>query len=160
MITLLGAIIGLLGSLLPKLCGIFQDKLDKKHELDVLDRQVEMTKANINSRLEAIETQATAEEYKALYQTYNSGILWVDALNSTVRPVIAYSFFILYAFTKYPHLRFAFEVINSEHSFVNEMAFITAYQNVMAVLWTEHDEAILAGVISFYYGSRAQEKKN
>lgn len=160
MITLLGAIIGLLGSLLPKLCGIFQDRIDKQHELQVLDRQVEMAKANISSQLEAIHSQAQAEEYKALYQTYNSGIRWVDALNSTVRPIIAYSFFILYAFTKYPHLKFAFEVINSEHAFINEVAFITAYQNVMSVLWTDQDAGILAGVISFYYGSRAQEKKN
>ncbi|MFO1242038.1 MAG: hypothetical protein U1E36_02395 [Rickettsiales bacterium] len=37
---------------------------------------------------------ADIAESRALYQTYNTGIRWVDTLNGTVRPVIAYNFFL------------------------------------------------------------------
>jgi hypothetical protein len=64
------------------------------------------------------------------------GIRWVDALNGTVRPVIAYSFFILYALVK-------------------GMQFSAG---LPWLLWTEEDQAIFAGIISFYFGQRAMSK--
>ncbi|MFV9935967.1 MAG: hypothetical protein AB8U84_01455 [Rickettsia endosymbiont of Haemaphysalis japonica] len=41
-----------------------------------------------------------AEQY-SLYSTYKSGVSWVNALNGSVRPVLAYSFFAMYGGVKY-----------------------------------------------------------
>ncbi|MBL0319353.1 MAG: hypothetical protein IPP74_08720 [Alphaproteobacteria bacterium] len=87
-------------------------------------------------KLEETNAQADIAESQALYKTYTSGIGWVDALNGTVRPVIAYSFFILYATVKVMH-------------------FST---NLPWLLWTEEDQAIFSGIISFYFGQRAMSK--
>ncbi|MBL0320122.1 MAG: hypothetical protein IPP74_12675 [Alphaproteobacteria bacterium] len=88
------------------------------------------------NRLEEIQVNADIAESQALYKTYNVGIRWVDALNGTVRPVIAYSFFILYAAVKVMQ-------------FSADMPWL---------LWTAEDQAIFAGIISFYFGQRAMAK--
>ncbi|NDF11898.1 MAG: hypothetical protein EB060_03660 [Proteobacteria bacterium] len=85
------------------------------------------------SRLEEIQTQADIQESQALYQTFQSHIFWVDALNATVRPVIAYGFFGLYAALKIMHL----------------------HAGLPWLVWNEDDQAIFAGIISFYFGQRA-----
>jgi hypothetical protein len=144
MITLLASIAGFISSLFPEIFKIIKDKNDKNHELKILDIQMQMHKEGINSRLEEINSFADIESSKALYSTYKTGIDWVDALNGTVRPVLAYSFFILYALVKFMQ----FSVITSG-------APMVVYTQI---LWTGDDQAIFAGIISFYYGQRAMAK--
>ena len=97
---------------------------------------MEQQKLGASQRLEEIQLNADIAESQALYRTYSTGIRWVDALNGTVRPVIAYSFFILYALVKV-------------------MQFSA---DLPWLLWTAEDQAIFAGIISFYFGQRAMSK--
>lgn len=136
MITLLGSLLGFIGAAFPDFLKLFKDSADRKHELAILQIQLEQQKQGHSNRLEEIYVEADIAESKALYKTYNTGIRWVDALNGTVRPVIAYSFFLLYASVKIMH-------------FSADLPWL---------LWTEEDQAIFAGIISFYYGQRAMSK--
>ena len=92
MITLLGAIVGFISAAFPDLLKLFKDSQDRKHELTILRLQMEQQAQGHANRLEEIHVQADIAESRALYKTFYSGIRWVDALNGTVRPVIAYSF--------------------------------------------------------------------
>ncbi len=136
MITLLGAIVGFISAAFPDFLKLFKDSQDRKHELTILKLQMEQQAQGHLSKLEEIQTQADIAESRAIYRTYHTGIRWVDALNGTVRPVVAYSFFALYAAVKV-------------------MQFSA---NLPWLLWTEEDQAIFAGIISFYYGQRAMAK--
>lgn len=136
MITLLGSLLGFVSAALPDLLKLWRDSADRKHELTILEMQMEQQRQGHVNRLEEINTQADISETRALYKTYNTGVRWVDALNGTVRPVIAYSFFILYASVKIMHF----------------------YADLPWLLWTEEDQAIFAGIISFYFGQRAMSK--
>ena len=136
MITLLGSLIGFIGAAFPDLLKLFRDAQDRKHELRILEMQMEQQRQGHAQRLEEVSIQADIAESKALYKTYNTGIRWVDGLNGTVRPVIAYSFFILYASVKV-------------------MQFSA---DLPWLLWNEEDQAIFAGIISFYFGQRAMSK--
>ena len=136
MITLLGSLLGFLGAAFPDFLKLFKEKADRKHELAILQLQLELQKQGHSNRLEEIYVEADIAESKALYKTYNTGIRWVDALNGTVRPVVAYCFFLLYASVKIMH-------------FSADMPWL---------LWTEEDQAIFAGIISFYFGQRAMGK--
>ena len=96
MVTLLGSLIGFISAAFPDLLKIWRDAADRKHELTILEMQMAQAAQGHQQRLEEINTQADIAESRALYKTYYSGIKWVDALNGTVRPVLAYSFFFLY----------------------------------------------------------------
>ncbi len=144
MITLLGSLIGFISAAFPDLLKIWRDAADRKHELTILRMQMEQAAQGHQQRLEEINTQADIAESKALYKTYYSGIRWVDALNGTVRPVLAYAFFLLYFTIKC--MQFA----------MVDLGDPLPWQ--LDILWSTEDQAIFAGIISFYFGQRAMCK--
>lgn len=146
MITLLGSLLGFFSAAFPELLKLWRDRADRAHELAILDRQMEMQKAGAQQRLEEIRIGADALEAQALYQTYHTHIPWVDALNGTVRPVLAYAFFFLYASVKWAALLAMLSM--------SAMTLSGAWVQ----LWQEEDQAIFAGIISFYFGSRAMRR--
>lgn len=119
----------------PDIFRMLQDKADRRHELIIMQLQIEQQKSGHQSKLQEINTHANISEVRALYKTYKTDIKWVDALNGTVRPVIAYAFFGLYVFVK-----------------------IQQANHTPWLIWGESDEAIFAGIISFYFGQRAMSK--
>ncbi|GAA5252854.1 hypothetical protein [Candidatus Rickettsia kedanie] len=82
MITLLAVITGFISSIIPEILKIYRDINDKKHEINILDRQI----ANNKLITDLTISQEMSEQY-SLYSTYRSGVSWVDALNGSVRPV-------------------------------------------------------------------------
>lgn len=143
MITIVASLLGFLGSAFPDLLKIFTQSQDRKHELTILDMQLKQRAQGHSERLEEINAKADISESKALYKTYYSGIKWVDALNGTVRPVLAYAFFLLYASVK----AWQFSMLPD-----NPLPWH------LEMLWTEEDRAVFAGIISFYFGQRAMSK--
>jgi len=142
MITLLSALLGFFGSAFPDFLKLFKDHQDRKHELKILEMQLKQQAQGHTERLAEINVQADISESQALYKTYATGIDWVDALNGTVRPVLAYAFFALYAVTKL----LQFSLMDA------------SLPQALGLLWQEEDQAIFAGIISFYYGQRAMGK--
>lgn len=145
MITLLGAAFGFLSSVFPDVLKLYRDKKDREHELLILDMQMKQQAQGHSERLEEIGVQADIAETKAIYKTYKTGITWVDALNGTVRPVLAYAFFLLYFTVKWMQ----FYVIDLSGQPL-------PWQ--MAALWSQEDQAIFAGIMAFYFGQRAMQK--
>lgn len=140
MLTLFASIVGFMGSVVPEIFKLLRDKSDKAHELKILDKQIENSK---NSLLDIREIEAGSLERRIIYKTYKTKIKWVDALNGTVRPMLAYGFFVFYVFMKLRCCNIA--------SYVSLLAQI---ENI----WGENDYAIFAGVISFYFGQRTFSK--
>ena len=144
MVTLFGSLIGFISAAFPDLLKLWRDRADRQHELTILRMQMEQASQGHQQRLEEINTQADIAESKALYKTYYSGIRWVDALNGTVRPVLAYAFFLLYFTIKC--MQFAMVDLGDPLPWHMDM------------LWSVEDQAIFAGIISFYFGQRAMSK--
>jgi hypothetical protein len=145
MITLLASIAGFISSIFPEILRIFKDKNDKKHELDILDRQMKFSKNKDSYSIAEIEVHKDILEQAALYSTYKTGISWIDAMNGTVRPVLAYSFFAMYIGIKI----LQYIAIKSHQGQLFEY---------LQILWTVDDQAIFAGIISFYFGQRTFNK--
>jgi hypothetical protein len=140
MITLLASIAGFITSIIPEIIKLLKDKHDKKHELEILDRQMQFSAISKQNTLEEIAITKDMMEHISLYSTYNSGINWVDALNGSVRPVLAYSFFIMYLMIKIMQYRF-----------LDNNSMLVQY---IDIIWDVDDQAIFAGIISFYFGQR------
>lgn len=141
MFSIIGSIIGFLGSIIPNLLKLWQDKKDKEHELKILQIQIERDKLGFAQKMEEINVQADIAESEALYKTLQPvGVKWVDALIGTVRPVISYAFFALYGIIKY----WQYKTYGSSHD--------------MFSLWTDADMTIFCTIVSFWFGSRTFQK--
>ena len=141
MITLLASIAGFITSLIPEIIRFLKDRLDKAHELQILDKQIRFSKTCGMRSPEEIQMTSDAIEQLSLYSTYKTGIDWVDALNGTVRPMLAYSFFAMYA---------AIKII--QYNYITRTALLVEY---IDVIWSVDDQAIFASIVSFYFGQRA-----
>jgi hypothetical protein len=148
MYTLLGALLGFLGSIFPDILKYFRDNKDKAHELAIMDRQMEMTKLGHSQRLEEIQLTQEAHEQIALYKHAQPvGVAWVDALAGTVRPVITYAFFALYAGAKFAHWKAVTLALGSPH-----------WHEALLRVWQNEDDGLFAAVMSFWFGHRALAK--
>lgn len=147
MLTLLGSLLGFISSTFPDLLNIWKDRADRSHELAILDRQMEAQKLNHSNRLEEIHVQADISESKALYShaSQPSGVPWVEALRATVRPMITYAFFILFATVKIAAL---FQLLNSGFTVADSII----------IIWDGETQALFAAVMSFWFGQRALTK--
>ena len=140
MVTLLASIAGFISSIIPEIIKYFKDINDKKHELDILNKQIEYNATNAAKSLEEIHISRDILEQASLYSTYKTEIKWVDTLNGSVRPILAYSFFLMYVGVKY-----------LQYKAISSSAYIIEY---MEIIWNIDDQAIFAGIISFYYGQQ------
>ena len=147
MLTLLGSLLGFVTSAFPDLLGLFRDWQDRKHELAILDRQMEQMTLGHQQRLEEIEVQADIAESKALYRHDKPvGVAWVDSLRASVRPIITYAFFILFASVKGSAL---YVLIAVEGLLLAE---------ALPRIWDPETQALFAAVMSFWFGQRALSK--
>jgi hypothetical protein len=143
LVTLFSALIGFISSLIPEGIKLWRDQQDRAHELKILDLQLQQQREGFSQRLEEIRIAADSEQAKALYATWASDIRWVDALNATVRPMLAYAFFSIYCAVK-----------AMQYSLLPDAPLPWQVQ----ALWGEEDQAIFAGIIAFYFGQRAMGK--
>lgn len=67
MLTLLGSLLGFLSSTFPEILKLFRDSQDRKHELAILDRQMEQQRLGNSQRLEEIQIAADVAESQALF---------------------------------------------------------------------------------------------
>ena len=148
MITILGSLIGFAGSALPKVFDMVDDWQDRKHELAMMDRQIEASKLSQTQKIEALNIEADISESKALYQHDRSmkSTGFMAGLRASVRPVITYLFFTLFAVIKGTAL---YGLIYTD-GIVWELAIQT--------LWDEETQGIFAAIISFWFGSRALQR--
>jgi len=148
MLTLLGSLLGFISSAFPDLLRLWQDHQDRKHELAILDRQMEQMRLGHTQRLEEIAVEADIAESKVLYRhdSRPSGVKWVDGLRASVRPVITYAFFLLFTTVKTS----ALYVLITDQG-------LTVIQ-ALPQIWDPETQALFAAVMSFWFGQRALAK--
>ena len=168
MITLLSTLISFLAGGLPKLLDFFQDKSDKKQELELARMQtaheLELRKQGYDAqqrveeiRLDQIQYQTDAQttqtligaqqaEMQAIYAhdaSLNEGTsTWVKNLRATVRPIITYGFFFLLVFIDIGLFWFGWQ---------QSQDFVT----LADMLWDDETQALFASIIAFHFGGRA-----
>ena len=149
MLTLLGSLLGFASSFAPKIFDYFQERADRAHELAMIDRQMEQMKLGSQLKLEEINAQADIAQAKAIYRHDSSikSATWVNNLRGSVRPVITYLLVITFIAIKGAGL-YALIVIEG----------MAIYQ-ALPVIGDDQFNAMLAAVISFWFGSRAMNRK-
>ncbi len=148
MITLAASLIGFASSAIPELFKSWHEKQDREHELAIMDRQMEQARLGHVQRLEEISVEADVRESEALYKhdSLPSGVTWVDGLRASVRPIITYAFFTLFAAVKFCALIM--------------LVFYDHQPLVMALpqVWDVETHALFSAVVAFWFGSRSISK--
>jgi len=168
MLTLFSTLISFLMGGLPKILDFFQDRSDKKHELELaqmqIAREIEMRKLGFEAqeRVENIHTQqieletksnekvsliaAQQAEMQAIYAhdtALNEGTSqWMKNFRASVRPAITYGFFFLLV---------AIDCALVFHGFTNNVSF----EDMADQLWDDETQALFASIIAFHFGGRA-----
>jgi hypothetical protein len=143
MLSLIGSLLGFGTSFLPKVMDFFQDKQDKKHELAVMEAQIRQQKELASQKLEAVNVEADIREIEALQKSMQpSGVKWIDGLRGSVRPVITYSFFLLFVFVEVA-------------AYLSLTAQGVSGLEAAGLIWDGETKALFAAVISFWFGGRA-----
>ena len=161
MMTLISTALSFAMGGLPKLLDFFQDKSDKKHELQLAQLQIEsqlrLQAAGLQSqeRIEEIHTQqlqiqTAADERQALYQhdiaIGQGASTWVINLRASVRPVVTYLFVFLLITVDLASIWWAYST---------GVPFLEAIVEV----FDDDEMQILASIIAFWFGTQAFSKK-
>jgi hypothetical protein len=167
MLSLISTLGGLLVSGLPSLLGFFQDRADKKHEMELARVQTErelalaergfLAQQKIEEiRTDQVEMQTAAQMQNAALE-HDQKVLdraskWVASYVGTVRPTVTYIFVLeLVAINAW----LAWNIFNMPGIVTDVETLI----KVSDVIFSEDEMAMLGGIIGFWFGSRNWQKK-
>ena len=167
MLSLLSTLGGLLISGLPKLLDFFQDKADKKHEMELARVQTERELALAREgfiaqqKVEEIRSDQIAMQSEAQMQqaalAHDAKILdksskWVVNYVGTVRPTVTYILILeLVAINMWIMWH-----IFSLPGVINNIDDVLKFADVV---FSEDEMAMLGGIVGYWFGSRGWAKK-
>jgi len=153
--TLLGGLLGGAFRLAPEILKLLDRKDERSHELAMQDKALEFEKLRGAQRMAEIGASADAAwntgAIEALREAVAaqgrpSGVKWADALSTTVRPVVTYLFVLMYAGVKLS-------------TFVGSVQAGVGFGPALLATWTEADQALLSGILNFWFISRVWERR-
>jgi len=146
--TIAGSIVGLLGSAMGPIADYFTQKANAKFELEKMEKAAELKKLGFEQEQVMYAITARDKEHERLLEhdiAISKGTGFIGGLQKSVRPIITYSFFLLFAAVEVSIL---IEVVNSGED------ILTAIDHV----WDEETSAIFSSIIMFWFGNRFFEK--
>jgi hypothetical protein len=161
MITLLSTLVSFLAGGLPKILDFFQDRADKKQEVELVRMQTERELALAErgfiaqARVEEIRTdqiamQTQVQEREAMYAhdiaIGQGASQWVVNLRASVRPVITYGMFFMLV---------AVNVFGAAYAWHMGVPF----EQALEILWDEDSAIVFSSIIAFWFGTQAFGKK-
>lgn len=150
--TLLGGVFGGLLRLAPEVFKMFDRANERKHELAMVNAEMEFAKIKgeiAMRQTEAVMTMAEmntmAEAFKEQSQTAQAAGKFVAAISALVRPMVTYAFLGLYAAVKVAAFMIAIQQ-NGD------------WKEVLIQMWGSDDLAVFNMVISFWFVGRVYER--
>lgn len=147
--TIAGGLMGGLFRLAPEVLKFFDRDNERKHELAMFDKQLEMERLTIDSKVAIAQERSYGQGLEALTEalkgeSQRTGIAWVDAIAALVRPVVTYWFMAIYMMVKATAIVMV----------VNDAGWVSA----MDTAWTANDAALFAGILNFWFLGRVFER--
>ena len=148
--TLLGGLLGGAFRLAPEVLKWLDRNGERSHELSMQDNAIEFEKISGAQRMSEIGASADAawnsgaiDAFKEAIATQGrpTGVKWVDALSSSVRPIITYWLMALYCAAK-------------TVAFVAALNAGAGWGAAVLAAWSEADQALWAGVLNFWFLGR------
>ena len=150
MLSLFGSLLGFGTSFLPTLLGFFEQGQKNRHQLKLLEAQAKHAEVLSQLNIQELDAAADVEESRSIYEhaaelARSNKSSFISALQASVRPVVTYFFFILFATIK----GLAVYVAVQEGDDVTQ-AILNS--------WDEETKILFSTVISFWFGQRGMRK--
>jgi hypothetical protein len=167
MLSLISTLGGLLISGLPSALGFFQDKSDKKHELELAkmqtERELQMMERGFIAQQKVEEIRTDQVEMQTAAQMQNAALdhdkkvmerasTWVVNYVGTVRPTVTYLFVIELVLIN-------FWLCYKLFSMPNLITGVNDLEIISEMIFSSDEMAMLGGIIGFWFGSRNWDKK-
>lgn len=151
--TLLGGVFGGLLRLAPEVLKWLDRKDERKHELAMIDREMELQRLNAQSRAHEVDAQVTMREFDALGEAFKEQAStakaagwFVAALSALARPTITYAFVGAYFLIKAATYLLAVEQGGN-------------WRDVVISLWSQDDVTIMFMIVSFWFVGRTLDRR-
>lgn len=152
--TLLGGVFGGLLRLAPEFFKLFDRANERKHELAMLNAEMEFAKVRGEIAMRQTEANMTmaemdtmAEAFKEQAATAAAAGKVIAGISALVRPGITYAFTAAYFLVKYAMF---------------ELAMLQSgdWKEVLISIWTKDDMTVLFMIISFWFVGRVYDRAN
>lgn len=167
MLELLGSVLtgGIGGALLrlaPEVIGLFRGKSDNKHEYRMRQLDRDIAKDGGAQKLREIDMRGQADLANKdmlayittlKHQAQRTGIRWVDAWNSAIRPGITTAYMLMWGFVK---LTMGVGLLAASLGAPETGSAILAGADAM---WGPNDDMALSGLLSFWFVGRVFDKR-
>jgi hypothetical protein len=147
MMSLLGSLLGFGTSFLPEVLNFFKAGQEHKQKLETMKMEAELMEKRSALKLEELDKQADIAETKGIYEhdrSIDAGG-FVNALRGSVRPIITYAFFLMFAATE---VVIIVKVLESGGD----------WKDAVTLMWTPETQGLFAAIMSFWFGNRAVSK--
>jgi hypothetical protein len=147
-LALLSPLFGIIGSLLPSIVRIFERKQEIKYELELTKVKLDAAErqANLDFNIEMVKSDSQLRQSALDHDKSIDGGKFINALRASVRPVITYTFFLVFIAVK---VAAAYVMLTTGQS-VPEM---------LKAVWDAETMALFSTIIAFWFGSRVMEKQ-
>ena len=135
-------------SIIPEILGFFKQKQADKHELNMLEAKAQYADQISKLKIQELDAEAEIAETKGLYEhdrSIDAGG-FINGLRGSVRPIITYLFFLMFASVKGTMIYAMIANQNLDWTIAIETA------------WDNETAAIFSAIIAFWFGNRAMSK--
>ena len=135
-------------SIVPEILGYFKQKQANEQQLKMLEAKAKYADQISKLKIEELDAEAEIAETKGLYEhdrSIDAGG-FINGLRGSVRPVITYMFFLMFASVKGTMIYAMISNQNIDWT----MAVDTA--------WDDETAAIFSAIVAFWFGNRAMSK--
>ena len=139
-LALLGSGLGGAMRLIPELLKGKAETKNREHDYRMAELQLKIAQEHGVAGLATIQAQALSQAIQG--QSQITGVRWVDAVSSTVRPFVTYWWMLLFTIYKVCAILVAWQATTSLADFADQ-------------IWTENDWAILSTILGFWFVDRA-----
>tara|TARA_R110002020_G_scaffold47238_1_gene134473 strand:- start:3899 stop:4378 length:480 start_codon:yes stop_codon:yes gene_type:complete len=148
MISLLGTLMGFGTSIVPEILGFFKQQQANKQEIALLEAKAKYADQISKLKIEELDAEADIAETEGIYshdRSIKSGG-FINGLRGSVRPVITYLFFLMFAAVKGTMIYAMIVNQNLDWTLAIETA------------WDSETAAVFSAIMAFWFGNRAMSK--
>jgi hypothetical protein len=147
--TIVGSLVGFLGSTIGPIVGLFQQKDANKLEVTKMEKAAELMQAGFTQEQSMYALKRADTEQERLIghdiALTKDGKGFIGALQRGVRPIITYAFFALFTVVKWSQLDAS-------------MTAGVEFNQAIMMVWDDNTSALFATVLTFWFGNRVWEK--